>query len=108
MKTYFRLLAFSRPYSSYIPEYILIAFLSVLFGTVNFSLLIPLLNVLFGTVPQLTVLHAPVFHLSAQYFIDLFNFWFNTILVSRGKEGALAFVCSIIMVFVFLANMFRY
>src|ERR1044071_6228102 len=100
MKTYFRLLAFSKPYSSYIPEYIIIAFLSVLFGTVNFSLLIPLLNVLFGTVPPPTVSRMPAFHFSAQYFIDLFNYLFNSILMAKGKAGALAFVCSTIMLFV--------
>src|ERR1043165_4128883 len=108
MKTYFRLISFSKPYSSYLPEYIIIAFLSVIFGTVNFSLLIPLLNVLFGTVPPATVSGIPEFHFSAQYFIDLFNYWFNSILETKGKAGALAFVVSIIMAFVFLANSFRY
>ncbi len=65
MKTYFRLLAFSKPYSRYLPEYILIAFLSVLFGTVNFSLLIPLLNLLFGTIPT-TADTLPEFEFSAR------------------------------------------
>ncbi|MEO5674480.1 MAG: ABC transporter ATP-binding protein, partial [Chitinophagales bacterium] len=108
MKTYFRLLSFSKPYSAFIPEYIFIALLSVLFGAVNFSLLIPLLNILFGTIPPPASSTAPVFHFSVQYFIDLFNHLFNTILQSRGKAGALAFVCIIITIFMFLANTFKY
>lgn len=108
MKTYFRLLSFSKPYSAFIPEYIFIALLSVLFGAVNFSLLIPLLNILFGTIPPPASFTAPVFHFSVQYFIDLFNHLFNTILQSRGKAGALAFVCIIITIFMFLANTFKY
>src|SRR5437867_1754152 len=108
MKTYLRLLSFSKPYSSYLPEYILIALLSVIFGTVNYSLLIPLLNVLFGTVPPPTATQLPAFHFSIQYFIDLFNFWFQLTLSSKGKAGALAFVVVVIFIFVILANAFRY
>ncbi len=108
MKTYFRLLSYSKPYSSFLPEYIIVALLSVLFGAVNFSLLIPLLNVLFGTVPPATVSHQPEFHFSVRYFIDLFNYWFNTVLVARGKSGALVFVCIVITIFMLLANSFKY
>src|SRR6185436_13226961 len=108
MKTYFRLLSFSKPYSHYLPEYIIIAFLSVIFGSVNFLSLIPLLNVLFGTIPAPTISHAPEFQFSVGYFIDLFNYLFNSILDSQGKPGALVFVVSITMAFVFLANAFRY
>ncbi|HYV93130.1 MAG TPA: ABC transporter ATP-binding protein [Chitinophagales bacterium] len=108
MKTYFRLLSFSKPYSSYLPEYIIIAFLSVIFGSVNFLSLIPLLNVLFGTIPAPTISHRPELQFSVGYFIDLFNYLFNSILDSKGKPGALVFVVSITMAFVFLANAFRY
>ncbi|MFI5134382.1 MAG: ABC transporter ATP-binding protein [Chitinophagales bacterium] len=108
MKTYFRLIAFSKPYSAYIPEYVVTALLSVIFGALNFGLLIPLLNVLFGTVPPTIVSVLPSFHFSTQYFIDVFNFYFGNILASRGKEGALAFVVIIIFVSVLLANLFRY
>ncbi|MCY7410716.1 MAG: ABC transporter ATP-binding protein/permease [Chitinophagales bacterium] len=108
MNTYFRLLAFSKPYSRYLPEYITIALLSVIFGTANFSLLIPLLNVLFGTVPPPSNISLPEFHFSIQYFIDVFNYWFHYVLDMKGKAGALAFVVIIILICVFLSNMFRY
>src|SRR5215510_12482629 len=104
MKTYLRLIAFSKPYSAYIPEYIVTAFLSVIFGALNFGLLIPLLNVLFGTVPPTIISSAPEFHFSVSYFIDLFNFYFEKILSRHGKEEALTFVVGIIFCSVLLAN----
>src|SRR5262245_49194245 len=97
MKTYFRLIAFSKPYSAYIPEYIATALLSVVFGALNFGLLIPLLNVLFGTVPPTIISEPPPFHFSVSYFIDLFNFYFGKILTAQGKEGALTFVVLVIL-----------
>ena len=49
MKTYLRLLSFSRPYADFVPLYALYATLGIFFGIANFTLVIPLLNVLFGT-----------------------------------------------------------
>lgn len=108
MKTYFRLIAFSKPYSAYVPEYFVTALFSVIFGALNFGLLVPLLNVLFGTVPTTVVSSHPEFHFSINYFIDLFNYNFGQVLAKNGKEGALVFVVSIILSSVFLANVFRY
>ncbi|MBA3649635.1 MAG: ABC transporter ATP-binding protein [Chitinophagales bacterium] len=108
MKTYFRLLSFSKPYSGFLPEYIVLATLSILFGAVNFSLLIPLLNVLFGGATVHEQFIKPSFSFSASYFISLFNYYFNTILASSGKEGALKYVCALILVCNLFANIFRY
>ncbi|MBK6484761.1 MAG: ATP-binding cassette domain-containing protein [Chitinophagaceae bacterium] len=108
MKTYFRLLSFSKPYSGYLPEYIVLAFLSVIFGAINFSLIIPLLNVLFGTyqVPQEVV--KPEFAFTTSYFIGLFNYYFQSILMERGKIGALWYVCMVILCSITLSNIFKY
>lgn len=108
MKTYFRLISFSRPFTGYLPEYAATALLSVIFGTMNFGLLVPLLNVLFGTMPGQTVSTLPEFQFSLGYFVDLFNYYFGVMLAERGKEGALGYVVLIIVCSVFMANMFRY
>lgn len=108
LKTYFRLLSFSKPYSSYLPEYVLIAFLSVVFGALNFSLIVPLLNVLFGTYEVHREAIKPEFSFSASYFINLFNYFFQSVLNERGKTGALWYVCIVILCCVTLANIFRY
>ncbi|MEP7128975.1 MAG: ABC transporter ATP-binding protein [Chitinophagales bacterium] len=108
MKTYLRLLTFSKPYSGYMPEYVILAFLSVIFGALNFSLIVPLLNVLFGTVQLQQDVVKPEFTFSASYFINTFNYFFQNILAERGKVGALWYVCTIILCSITLANVFRY
>lgn len=108
MKTYFRLLSFSKPYGRYIPRYIILVALAVLFGVLNFSLIIPLLNVLFGTFETNANLAPPEFSFNIGYLKDLFNYYFNRAVVTYGKEGALKYVCGVILAFVLLANVFRY
>ena len=107
MNTYLRLISFSKPYVSYVPEYIIFVLLGIIFGAVNFPMLIPLLNILFGTY-QLHTEPLPPFSFSATYFIDLFNYYFNSFLVNNGKAGALLYLSLLIVVFVLLANIFRY
>src|SRR5687767_1316789 len=108
MKTYFRLLAFAKPYSRFVPSYAILAILAVLFGLVNFSLLIPLLNVLFNAAPETAAPAKPTFALNIEYFKDQFNYTFYNIRAQQGAMGALKYVCGIILISVFLANLFKY
>lgn len=108
MKTYFRLLSFAKPYSTHIIPYFLLIVPAVIFGAINFSLIIPLLNVLFSTYNVNADPAFPVFSLSVDYFKNIFNYWFHYIAAAHGKGAALQFICSIILVSVFLANVFRY
>lgn len=108
MKTFFRLLSFSKPYSKFLPEYILLAFLSVIFGVFNFSLLIPLLNVLFGTVKMPEVLVEPSFKASASWVIDWFNYQTYSLIKSGGMRHALFFICGTIFTLIFFSNLFKY
>jgi ATP-binding cassette, subfamily B, bacterial MsbA len=111
MKTYLRIFSFARPYSEYIPQYLIFTTLSILFGLINFTMLIPLLNVLFDQVdPSVRdgMLAKPEFALNIDYLISLFNYYFAKVIDEFGKVGALVFVCSITLVSVFLTNLFRY
>ncbi|MGI4738418.1 MAG: ABC transporter ATP-binding protein [Janthinobacterium lividum] len=111
MKTYLRLLSFSRPYADFVPLYALYATLGIFFGIANFTLVIPLLNVLFGTTDVHTAaapVALPHFAFTIDYVKELFNFFFNQMLARHGKQGTLAFVCGLIIVSVFLSNVFRY
>ncbi|WPP52743.1 ABC transporter ATP-binding protein [Catalinimonas niigatensis] len=111
MKTYLRILSFARPYSEYIPQYLLFTTLSILFGLINFTMLIPLLRVLFDQVDpavQAEMLTKPDFALNVDYLISLFDYYFAKIIHNFGKVGALVFVCSITLTSVFLTNLFRY
>lgn len=108
MKIYFKLIAFSKPYSKFVPQYIVVALLAVVFGLLNFTLLIPLLNVIFDKVePELNVLR-PEFALNINYFKAMFNYYFSIIFHDYGRSGALKFVCIIIVTSVFLSNLFKY
>lgn len=108
MKTYLRLLSFSRPYSNYVPEYVVLVVLAIIFGIVNFTLLIPLLNVLFQTYEAVTLPLKPAFEFSVSYIKDLFNYFFSYSIINYGKTGALNLVCGIILVCVLLSNLFKY
>lgn len=108
MKTYFRLISFAKPLNRFIPRYAVLAILGVVFGLVNFTLLIPLLNILFNTVETAKVVDKPEFAISIDYTISSFNYFFSQILDAHGKTGALKFVCTVIVVSVFLTSLFKY
>lgn len=108
MKTYFKILAFARPLRNFIPRYVILAVLGIVFGIFNFSLLIPLLNIIFGTVEIPEQLEAPAFSWNINYLKDFFNFHFYNIFLTKGQAAALQFVCGIVVVSFFFSNVFRY
>ncbi|MBB6612983.1 ABC transporter ATP-binding protein [Pontibacter sp. Tf4] len=112
MKTYLRILQFAKPYSRFVPLYTIYTFLGIIFGLFNFTLLIPLLDVLFGKVGddqvRQMVAVKPEFGLNLEFFQDFFYYHFGQIILDEGRQGALMFVCIIIVISVFLANLFRY
>ncbi len=108
MKIYFKILAFARPLNRFVPKYAVLAILAVVFGLANFSLLIPLLNVIFEKVEPSKVVLEPTFSLSLEYAKQSFDYYFFQIYEKYGQSGALQFVCGIIIVSVFFANVFKY
>jgi len=112
MKTYLRILQFAKPYSRFVPLYSLYTILGIIFGLFNFTLIIPLLDVLFGKIgPERVaamVANKPHFSLNIEFFKDFFNYHFGKIILSEGRAGALLFVCVMVVISVFLANLFRY
>ncbi|MBX0335533.1 ABC transporter ATP-binding protein/permease [Pontibacter sp. HSC-14F20] len=112
MKTYLRILQFAKPYSRFVPLYTIYTVLGIIFGLLNFTLLIPLLSVLFGTVgaddAAAMVTTKPEFSFSLEYFKDFFNYHFGQVILEKGRQGALLFVCIIIVCSVFLSNLFKY
>ncbi len=113
MKTYWRILQFARPFRAFIPAYVALTLLGVVFGLLNFTLIIPLLNVLFGTTEKeaaaaATLAHAPDFRLTLEWARDWFNYHVGRQIAENGKVAALGLVCSAVVVSVFLANLFKY
>ncbi len=108
MRIYFKLLSFARPLNRFIPKYAVLAILAVVFGLANFTLLIPLLNVIFEKVETAQVLVKPEFALNILYFKSIFNYYFSSVFQQYGQIGALQFVCGVILISVFFANLFKY
>lgn len=111
MKTYLRILAYARPYRRYFPLYVVYALLAIIFGLLNFTLLKPLFDVIFEQVdPDALQRYAeqPDFSFTIDYFMHLFNYYFMQVAEIYGKFGTLVYVCIIIVVSVFLSNLFTY
>jgi len=111
MKTYLRILSYAKPFGRFVPTYIIYTLFSIIFGLVNFTLLKPLFDVIFEQVdPQSLEKYSaiPEFSLSIEYFTGLFNHYFLQVTDDYGKVGTLIFVCIIIVISVFLSNLFTY
>lgn len=111
MNTYLRILSYAKPYGKFVPTYIVYALLSIIFGLLNFTLLKPLFDVIFEQVDPASLIefaNKPTFEFSIEYFSHLFNYYFLQIADTYGKMGTLFYVCAIIVISVFLANLFTY
>ena len=111
MKTYWRILAYAKPWSKLLPSYIVTSLLTVIFGLVNMTLLKPLFDVIFEQLsPEDLAKYAqkPVFHFSGSYVVDFFYYLMTQVAHQYGKFGALMFVCAIILISFLLTNIFRY
>ncbi|MDW8287710.1 MAG: ABC transporter transmembrane domain-containing protein [Flammeovirgaceae bacterium] len=110
MKTYFRLLAYAKPYATFIVPYFSFSILGILFDLSNFSLIIPLLDTLFNKVTedlaQATTL--PSFSLEVSYFRAVFYYYFGQIVSEYGKQSALLFIVGITALASLMKNLFRY
>lgn len=106
MKTYFRLLSFAKPIEKFALPYALATILAIICNTFLFTLLGPLLETLFsskGAASQTIMEKA-----SALDFIGNLNRYIGNLIATYGKVYTLKFVCGLIVVAVFLANLFRY
>lgn len=111
MNTYLRILSYARPYRRYFPIYVLYTILAIVFGLLNFTLLKPLFDVIFeqvGPGEMDKYLTKPAFSFSLAYVMHMFNHYFLQIAEIYGKFGTLVYVCIIIVVSVFLSNLFTY
>ena len=111
MNTYLRILSYARPFGRFFPIYITYAFLAIVFGLLNFTLLKPLFDVIFEQVDPVSLekyREMPPFSFSVEYFTSMFNHRFLLVSEEYGKFGTLLFVCVIIVVSVFLSNLFTY
>ncbi|MBD1364781.1 ABC transporter ATP-binding protein [Mucilaginibacter sp. ZT4R22] len=109
MKTYFRLLSFANPIARFAVPYIISTVLYVIFSTSVLVLLGPLMNTLFDVSKD--SVHAVAEVLKKPSMLDLsgwFKYYLQYFLTNYDRWAALKFVCAVIVVSVFLGNLFRY
>lgn len=111
MKIFLRLFSFASPVRQFAVPFFFLSILGVIFGLINFTLLIPVFELLFDqqekSAAQLTPI-LPTFNFSLIYFKDLFYYYFQSIINSSGKVGALKTVSIAIVISVILSNIFKY
>ena len=110
MKTYFRLLSFAKPIEKYAIPYILCTIITVIFGTLNLALLVPLLQVLFKGTGDVEI-QAPVVVNKPDSWLefgDWFTYYADRLYYDLGPYEALKYVCIVIIISVFISNLFRY
>lgn len=112
MKDYFRLLSFAKPIEKFAIPYVIATLLYILFNTLNLALLAPLLDTLFNS--QAAIATAKT---AAQTVTEDKSWWdvmakfrelTNYYIQNYGAQGALKFVCLVIVASVFLSNIFKY
>jgi subfamily B ATP-binding cassette protein MsbA len=108
MKTYFRLLSFAKPIEKFAIPYILFTLLYVVFSSTIYPLLIPLMNTLFITNTCKPAVAEVVKHPGLLDITGWFKVYMNSFIQSQGQWGALKFVCTVIIIAMFLGNLFRY
>jgi subfamily B ATP-binding cassette protein MsbA len=110
MKTYFRLLSFAKPIEKYAIPYIICTLITVVFGTLNLALLVPLLQVLFKGTGDVNIQAPSIVEKPGSWldFGDWFTYYADRLYYDLGPYEALKYVCVVIIVSVFISNLFRY
>lgn len=108
MNVYFRILRFAPGLLPQLAKFFIFSLLGVLFSAAYLGLIMPMLEVLFkqaaaGGIPQPP---APSFTIA--YVKDYFNYRYALVIAEEGPVTALLWVCMLIVVCVFFANLFRY
>ncbi len=107
MKTFFRILSYAPRLRFRLVQFFLYAVLGTLFAAGYLGLIQPLLDILFRETEVVEVPY-PAFSPSLDFIKSYFRYHFMNVFATYGQERALLFVCVLIVVFVFIANMFRY
>jgi len=107
MKIYFRLLSFAKPIEKFAIPYVIATLFAIIFNTFLFTLLGPLMQTLF--LKDSCVKPLPVSGEKSMFDPrELFQVYIDKISAQHGEVYALQIICVVIVITVFLANLFRY
>ncbi|WP_131538480.1 ABC transporter ATP-binding protein [Pedobacter nototheniae] len=105
MKIYFRLLSFAKPIEKFAIPYVIATLFAIAFNTFLFTLLGPLMQALFLGKAVTNIKSDKT--AGSLNFLGKFNEYMDAI-IAHDKIHALQIICIVIVVTVFLSNLFRY
>jgi subfamily B ATP-binding cassette protein MsbA len=110
MKIYFRILRYAPRLVPRLIQFFLYSILGIVFSVVQLGVAIPMLPLLFnygsGEVQAFPSL--PEFSLSLTYLVDVFEYYFLSIIRDYGPLNALLFICVCVVISILLTSVFRY
>jgi len=107
MKKLFTILKYIKNYKKFVFFHIISTFFSVIFNIFSLTLVIPFLQILFGGDDKL-IHQQPAFALNIKSLTENLYYYISQIIINYGKEYALVFICILVLVSVFLKNVFLY
>jgi subfamily B ATP-binding cassette protein MsbA len=106
MKRFSTILKYLRDQKGYIGLYFVFNLLSVLFSLVSLGMLIPFMQLLFGHEKMAD--HVPEITFSAGSVLEYIKYMLGTLIRDHGPAYALGAICVIIILSIFLKNLFLY
>ena len=107
MKIFFRILRYAPRINYRLTQFFVFAVMGVVFNAVYLALLKPLIDILFGDA-KIEAVAYPKFTDPIAFATQYFQYHFMNVFTEFGPQRALLFICLLIVVFLFLSNLFRY
>jgi len=107
MKIFFRILRYAPRLNFRLSQFFIFAVLGVLFNAAYLGLLQPLIDILFRDA-KIEEVPFPDFSLTLDFLKSYFQYHFMNVFIDFGPLRALLFVCVLIVIFLFISNVFKY
>ena len=101
-----RILHYVKPYWFSIMMNIVFNILAIVFSLFSFSMIVPFLNLLFNPDNLTTV--RPEFALDTDTLLAMLDYYVSYIIILKGQETALVFICLLLVIAFFLRNITTY
>ncbi len=103
----FTILKYVKNYKRYVFGHISTVFVSVFFNIFSLVMVIPFLKLLFVGTDKLIYVK-PAFALNVESLTGTVNYYISQMIINNSKEYALAFICIMVLISIFLKNAFLY
>lgn len=107
MKIFFRILRYAPRLNLRLSQFFIFAVLGVLFNAAYLGLLQPLIEILFNDA-KIEEVPYPEFSVSLGFLKSYFRYHFMNVFTEFGPLRALLFTCILIVIFLFISNLFKY